>query len=80
MSELAVEKRQWTRGIKNMTPEELKEYKKYYNSRRINRTRKNIPIKHCDVCNCDITWDNMSKHVKTNKHKNNDINHLESTN
>jgi hypothetical protein len=63
MSELVSEKR-----VKNVTPEEIRERRKYYNSLRTNRTRKTIPVKHCDVCNRDITWDNMNKHIKTKKH------------
>lgn len=58
---------------KLMTPEELKEYRKYYNDRRTNRVRKTIPIHHCDICNCDIKWDHMSTHRKSLKHKNNEL-------
>jgi hypothetical protein len=63
-----------------MTPEEYKEYRRYYNSLRTNRTRKTVTIKHCDICNCKVTWDNMSKHIKTNKHKKNSIKYVELTN
>lgn len=62
-------KRNW----KNMTPEELKEVRRYYNSLRKNRQRKEVPIQHCDICNCDIKWDNMGKHRRTIKHQNNII-------
>jgi hypothetical protein len=60
-----------------LTPEERKERQRIRNSQRGKRVRKTIPIKHCDVCNCDIKWDNMSSHKKSLRHSNNALNYVE---
>ena len=62
-----------------MTPEEKKEKRRYYNSLRTNRVRKNVALHHCDICNCDIKWDNMCAHRKTNKHKNNELKNVDTS-
>jgi hypothetical protein len=60
-----------------LTPEERKERQRLRNINRGKRVRKTIPIKHCDVCNCDIKWDNMSSHKKSLRHSNNALNYVE---
>jgi len=52
--------------------ENIQEYrKKYYREHKDELTEKKKITKHCELCNKEIQTTYISKHFKTQKHKNN---------